>query len=114
MIRNACVNDGSPASGNETKTAELLASYFDGSGVDLEIYEPLPGRGSLVARIEGSDPAAPTLLLMGHTDVVPVNEDDWQRDPFGGDPGAGAARGTGGTAMLRTPASMRVGPRPPA
>src|SRR2546430_17583418 len=26
MIRNACVNDGSPASGNETKSAELLAS----------------------------------------------------------------------------------------
>ena len=29
MIRNACVNDGSPASGNETKSAELLASYFE-------------------------------------------------------------------------------------
>src|SRR5207244_13148922 len=95
MIRNACVNDGSPTSGNETKSAELLASYLDGSGVDVEIYEPLPGRGSLVARLEGSDPAAPTLLLMGHTDVVPVNEDAWQRDPFGGDLVDGEVGGRG-------------------
>ncbi len=111
MIRNACVNDGSPASGNETKSAELLASYLDGSGVDLEIYEPLPGRGSLVARIEGSDPAAPTLLLMGHTDVVPVNEDDWQRDPFGGDLVAGEVWGRGAIDMLCITASMAVGLR---
>jgi acetylornithine deacetylase/succinyl-diaminopimelate desuccinylase-like protein len=111
MIRNACVNDGSPASGNETKSAELLASYFDGSGVDLEIYEPLPGRGSLVARIEGSDPAAPTLLLLGHTDVVPVNEDDWQRDPFGADLVDGEVWGRGAIDMLCLTASMAVGLR---
>jgi acetylornithine deacetylase/succinyl-diaminopimelate desuccinylase-like protein len=111
MIRNACVNDGSPDSGNETKTAELLESYFDGSGIDLEIYEPRPGRGSLLARIDGSDPAAPTLLLMGHTDVVPVNEDDWQRDPFGGDLVDGEVWGRGAIDMICITASMAVGLR---
>ena len=25
------------------------------------------------------------MLLMGHTDVVPVNPDGWQHDPFGGE-----------------------------
>ena len=67
------------------RSADLLATYLEGTALDLETYEPEPGRTSLVARIEGRDPDAPTLLLMGHTDVVPVNPDGWQRDPFGGE-----------------------------
>ena len=31
-------------------------------------------------RIEGSDPNAPSLCLMGHTDVVPVTAAGWQAD----------------------------------
>jgi len=51
------------------------------------VYEPAgaPGRASLVARIEGSDAAAPTLCLMGHTDVVPVTPEHWTRRSFGGE-----------------------------
>ena len=30
LIRNACVNDGTQASGQETRSAELLQSYLDG------------------------------------------------------------------------------------
>src|SRR5262249_43347890 len=85
LIRNACVNDGTAASGRAVGRADLLAGYFDGSGIDVERYEPEPGRASLVARIEGSRPDAPSLLLMGHTDVVPANADRWRHDPFGGD-----------------------------
>jgi len=85
LIRNACVNDGAPDSGEESRNADLLTSYLDGSGIDLERYEPAPGRASLVGRIEGRDPDAPSLLLMGHTDVVPANPDGWERDPFGGE-----------------------------
>ncbi len=72
MIRNECVNDGTPESGDETRNADLLETFLEGAGLDIERYEPLPGRGSIVARIEGSDPDAPSLCLMGHTDVVPV------------------------------------------
>jgi len=74
LIRNRCVNDGTVESGQEVRTTDLLRKYLEGSGLDLEVYEPegAPGRKSLVARIEGTDPAAPTLCLMGHTDVVPV------------------------------------------
>ena len=64
-----------------------------------------------MACIEGSDPRAPTLLLMGHTDVVPVNEDDWQRDPFGGDLVDGEVWGRGAIDMLCITASMAVGLR---
>jgi acetylornithine deacetylase/succinyl-diaminopimelate desuccinylase-like protein len=48
---------------------------------------------------------------MGHTDVVPVNEDDWQRDPFGGDLVDGEVWGRGAIDMLCITASMAVGLR---
>ena len=108
LIRNACVNDGSPDSGGEARSADTLQAYLDGCGVDVERYEPHPGRGSLVARIEGSDPGAPTLLLMGHTDVVPVNESGWRRDPFAGELVDGEVWGRGAVDMLDLTASMAV------
>ena len=79
--------------------------------LDLERYEPEPGRASLVARIEGRDPTAPTLLLMGHTDVVPVNPDGWRRDPFGGELVDGEVWGRGAVDMLNLTASMAVATR---
>src|SRR6266700_8253729 len=85
LIRNACVNDGTKGSGGESRNADLLESYLDGTGVDVRRFEPAPGRASVVATVEGTDPSAPSLLLMGHTDVVPVNADRWREDPFGGE-----------------------------
>jgi len=108
LIRNACVNDGSIESGQEAKSVGLLAGYLAGTGLDLQRYEPRPGRQSLVARIEGSDPGAPTLLLMGHTDVVPVNPDGWSRDPFGGELVDGEVWGRGAIDMLNLTSSMAV------
>jgi acetylornithine deacetylase/succinyl-diaminopimelate desuccinylase-like protein len=111
LIRNACVNDGSPESGAERRNVAVLASYLEGSGLDLERYEAAPGRESLVARIEGSDPSAPALMLMGHTDVVPVNPDRWRRDPFGGELVDGEVWGRGAVDMLNLTASMAVATR---
>jgi acetylornithine deacetylase/succinyl-diaminopimelate desuccinylase-like protein len=108
LIRNECVNDGTPQSGHETRNAELLGGYLEGAGVGIEQFESLPGRGSVVARIEGSDPTAPTLCLMGHTDVVPVNPAGWSRDPFGGELIDGEVWGRGAIDMLNVTASMAV------
>ena len=84
LIRNACVNEGTVESGQEIRNARTIADYLDGAGLDLEVVEPQPGRASLVTRIEGRVPGAPSLGLVGHTDVVPVEPDGWTRDPFGG------------------------------
>ncbi len=116
LIRNECVNDGTPDSGNEIRNAELLASYLEGAGLGVERYESHPGRASIVARIEGSDPAAPTLCLMGHTDVVPVNPDGWSEDPFGGEvirsaDGTAEVWGRGAIDMLNSTAAMAVAVR---
>jgi acetylornithine deacetylase/succinyl-diaminopimelate desuccinylase-like protein len=108
LIRNQCVNDGAPGSGGEVRNAELLQTYLDGTGAGIERFESHPGRGSIVARIEGSDPDAPTLCLMGHTDVVPVNPAGWSRDPFGGELVDGEVWGRGAIDMLNITASMAV------
>jgi acetylornithine deacetylase/succinyl-diaminopimelate desuccinylase-like protein len=108
MIRNECVNDGSTGSGHERRSVDTLTSYLDGSGLDMEVYEPAPGRASLVTKIEGSRSDAPGLMLMGHTDVVPVNADRWSRDPFGGELVAGEVWGRGAVDMLNLTASMAV------
>lgn len=108
LIRNACVNTGDRASGQEVRTADALEDYLAGSGLDCERYEAAPGRVSLITRIEGRDPAAPTLLLMGHTDVVPVNVAGWQRDPFGAENDDGVIWGRGAIDMLNITATMAV------
>ncbi|MBV8159418.1 MAG: M20/M25/M40 family metallo-hydrolase [Acidimicrobiia bacterium] len=111
LIRNACVNDGAPESGEESRNADLLAAYLDGSGIDLQRYEPTGGRASLVGRLEGWDRDAPSLLLMGHTDVVPANAAGWKRDPFGGELVDGEVWGRGAIDMLNLTASMAVATR---
>jgi acetylornithine deacetylase/succinyl-diaminopimelate desuccinylase-like protein len=108
MIRNRCVNDGTADSGYETRNADVLRSFLGSTGLDVQQFEPTAGRASLVARIEGSDPTAPSLCLMGHTDVVPVNESGWSRDPFGGELVDGEVWGRGAVDMLNLTASMAV------
>jgi len=41
LIRNECVNDGTPESGFESRSADLLAQYLGDSGLDL--VADLPG-----------------------------------------------------------------------
>jgi acetylornithine deacetylase/succinyl-diaminopimelate desuccinylase-like protein len=108
LIRNSCVNDGTPDSGSEVRNSDLLESYLEGDGVTVERFDSRPGRRSMVARIEGSDPSAPSLCLMGHTDVVPVSPDGWSEEPFGGQLINGEVWGRGAIDMLNLTASQAV------
>ena len=108
LIRNQCVNEGTAEWGYESRNADVLQNYVEGSGVDIERWEPTPGRASFVARIPGTDPNAPSLCLMGHTDVVPVNPAGWTHDPFGGELIDGEVWGRGAVDMLNLTSSMAV------
>ena len=108
LIRNRCVNDGTPESGEEIRNADMLQGLIEGPGVQVERFEPTPGRVSIVGRIDGSDPTAPSLCLMGHTDVVPVHEEGWRNDPFGGELIDGEVWGRGAVDMLNLTSSMAV------
>jgi acetylornithine deacetylase/succinyl-diaminopimelate desuccinylase-like protein len=62
----------------------MLKSVWDPAGVSAEIIPtPQPDNVHLLARIKGTTSAAPVLLL-GHSDVVPVEKDNWSVDPFKG------------------------------
>jgi acetylornithine deacetylase/succinyl-diaminopimelate desuccinylase-like protein len=111
LIRNGCVNTGEASSGHEARSVDALEDYFAGSGLSCERYTSEPGRTSLITRIEGREPHAPTLLLMGHTDVVPVTLSGWQRDPFAADLVDGIVWGRGAIDMLNLTSTMAVATR---
>src|SRR4051794_35178327 len=71
--------------GNETLAAEYVAQVCRDAGIEVEIVESAPGRANTVARIRSTNPIDRPILLMGHTDVVGVEREKWERDPFGGD-----------------------------
>ncbi|MDP2948599.1 MAG: M20/M25/M40 family metallo-hydrolase [Chloroflexota bacterium] len=70
--------------GNETAAAEFLRQKFEAEGIDAEVVESEPGRGSVIARLPG-DGSRKSLLLLSHLDVVPVQEEPrWSVEPFAG------------------------------
>lgn len=111
LIRNQCVNFNTPESGQEHRSVAVLRSLLEGGGIELEVYEPSPGRQSLVARIAGTDRDAPSLGLMGHLDVVPTNASTWQHDPFGGELIDGYVWGRGALDMLNLTSTMAIAMR---
>ena len=108
LIRQQCVNTGHEDSGDETRSAEALRAVVDLPGVDVQMLGPKANRQSVIARLPGTDPTAPSLLLLGHTDVVPVHAPDWRHDPFGGELIDGEVWGRGAIDMLNVTASMAV------
>ncbi len=80
--------------GNELACAQYIAEVFAGESLAAEVVEPVPGRGSVVARLPGSGAKRP-LLLLSHLDVVPAVAADWRHPPFGGEIADGCVWGRG-------------------
>src|SRR3972149_1492267 len=61
--------------------ADFAEAYFRDSGIPVQRYEPVAGRISLVATVQGQGPR--TLAFNGHLDVVPAgNRSTWRVDPY--------------------------------
>jgi len=84
LLRELLRIDTSNPPGNETPAAELLAGYLERNGVSCELVAREPARANLVARLAGSG-EGPSVMLLGHTDVVPADASEWRRPPFGGE-----------------------------
>ena len=67
--------------GNETKAAKFLQTILEKEGVPCRLLALEPDRANLVARLKGNGSKRP-VLIMGHTDVVGVQKDNWTYDPF--------------------------------
>jgi len=93
--------------GNETAAAELLQSYLEESGAQVELYARIPERANLVARIPGRGDG-PTLLFLSHTDVVLADASEWSADPFGGELRDGEVWGRGALDMKGQVAASAV------
>src|SRR5215472_11930381 len=90
----------------ERPAAEYVAEKLAEAGLQPQVFESEPGRASVVARIEGTDPGADALLLHGHLDVVPADPADWSTDPFGAEIRDGMVWGRGAVDMKDMDAMM--------
>jgi acetylornithine deacetylase/succinyl-diaminopimelate desuccinylase-like protein len=82
LVRIPSVNTGFMPTGNETPVCEYARTFLREDGIPAEIVESAPNRGNLIARLEGRSGKG-GLLLMSHTDVVPVEDiGKWRFPPF--------------------------------
>ena len=65
----------------EAPAAEYVKSVLDREGIPAKIYAKDPKRPNVVARLKGNGSKKP-LLIMGHLDVVGVQENKWSVPPF--------------------------------
>lgn len=82
--------------GDEGATAAEVLAVAAELGLPGERYDVTPGRPNLTVTLPGGE--GPGLLLLGHTDVVPVG-DGWSVDPYGGQVIDGRVHGRGSTDM---------------
>src|SRR5271169_6607190 len=75
MVR---INSSNPP-GNETLVAKYIQGVLQHEGIPSKLVGTDPNRLSVIARLKGSGVKKP-ILIMGHTDVVPVQKERWSED----------------------------------
>jgi len=84
LIQIDTTNDGTDSGPGEAAAAEYVEASLRGAGLEVERFSTTSSRRQAVAaRLPGSDPTRPRLLLHGHLDVVPARASDWTVPPFG-------------------------------
>src|SRR5215211_5249534 len=77
------VNTTNPP-GNEELATDFLAPILEAVGIECQKLVSAPGRANLIATLPAGNDEVLPLVLLNHTDVVPVEADQWQVDPFQG------------------------------
>ncbi|MFD8498477.1 M20/M25/M40 family metallo-hydrolase [Amycolatopsis sp. NPDC059657] len=85
LIRFDTTNRGNGDAEGEREAAEYVAARLSDAGIEPKIIESAPRRANVVARIPGTDPSLPGMLVQGHLDVVPADAADWTVPPFSGE-----------------------------
>ncbi|WP_129843182.1 M20/M25/M40 family metallo-hydrolase [Streptomyces sp. RFCAC02] len=98
LIRFDTTNRGG-GDGAERPAAEYVAARLAEAGAEPRLLEKEAGRTNVVARVPGTDPAAPALLVHGHLDVVPADAAEWSVPPFSGEIRDGVVWGRGAVDM---------------
>ena len=98
LIRLDTSNYGDGSGPGERAAAEHVGGLLDEVGIASELFEPSPGRTSVVAHW-GDPSATDRLLVHGHLDVVPAAKADWKVDPFAAEEMEGYVWGRGAVDM---------------
>ena len=83
LLQSLIRYDTSNPPGNELPSAEFIADELRAVGYEPTVFESTPGRGNVIARLEGDGSQRP-LFLFGHLDVVPAEPEHWTYPPFEG------------------------------
>ncbi|MEU4197406.1 M20/M25/M40 family metallo-hydrolase [Kribbella sp. NPDC026611] len=81
LTRDLIQAPGQNPPGEEAATVRVLAEAARSLGLTVTLTPVAPGRENLTITLAGGN--NPGLLLLGHTDVVPIGE-GWTVDPYGG------------------------------
>lgn len=100
LIRIRSINPiPSDAPDGELVAARRIAEMLQAAGLEPELIEPVPGRGSVHVRLRGDGTGGDPLLLLSHLDVVPAPPERWSHDPFAGELVDGYVYGRGAVDM---------------
>lgn len=100
LIRIRSINPPAPdAPDGELLAARSIAAMLVAAGLEPEVIEPEPGRGSVHVRLHGDGSGGDPLLLLSHLDVVPAPPERWSHDPFAADLVDGYIYGRGAVDM---------------
>jgi acetylornithine deacetylase/succinyl-diaminopimelate desuccinylase-like protein len=100
LIRIRSINPPPPdGPEGELLAARRIAAMLTAAGLEPEVVEPEPGRGSVHARLRGDGTGGEPLLLLSHLDVVPAPPERWTHDPFAADLAEGHVYGRGAVDM---------------
>ena len=105
LLQNLIRFDTSNPPGNEIECIKYLNEIFTNAGFETQILAKDPNRPNLIVHLAGQGKTSP-LLLYGHVDVVPVQNQIWKYPPFeakiaeGYLWGRGALDMKGGVAMM--------------
>ena len=100
LIRIRSINPPPPeAPDGELVAARHIEGLLREIGLEPEVVEPIPGRGSVHARLRGDGTGGEPFLLLSHLDVVPAPPERWSHEPFGADLVDGYVYGRGAVDM---------------
>lgn len=87
--------------GDERPCAEFVVEWFENEGIDAKLVEtPEMDRPNVVAVVGEPDTESSTVVLNGHTDVVPAGDpEQWRHDPYAGKIDSGKLWGRGSADM---------------
>ncbi|MGN6272929.1 MAG: M20/M25/M40 family metallo-hydrolase [Protaetiibacter sp.] len=99
LIRFDTTNWGGGRAKGETEAAGYVEAELRALGLEPRLFDAAERRTSVVARVEGTDPTRPALVVHGHLDVVPADPANWSVDPFAGEIRDGMLWGRGAVDM---------------